>query len=189
MSIQDMQMDLERFTYTELAFMSSAVKRYFPIEGAEDIKRSILSKIDAECSRRKNLETCRLSGVRIGDADNGSLVVLSEPDYDAIPIVKFSQCPNSVDFARILRTYYPPRQRLVTWEQQSFSYYSRDNRVSIKDTYEPGYTVSEPPMNITLTSAEMELLIAFYMYHSLEERGGLRNVEISEETAEGKAGQ
>ena len=168
--------DASRFTPVELKMIHSAVMQYINDPRITEIKESILSKIEREISWRTDLHySCGHLAQWESTDGNGEISIVIN-DVSTPPLFKFASCPEAIRVQDII-SYNPASLGSFKWLPENY----KRGRGSVELSYNNSTFLPQ------LTDVNIELLFAFYMYHSLKERNVIMSgIPFTAPTAEGE---
>lgn len=165
-------MPVDHFTLEELRLIVSAVNKYINSESTDPIRDSILTKANA-ATIRQLLVTDKLAR-NLFRLNSRPEVCVSMNNPTDIPVIKFVSCPT------VINTSFIGRHSLADYYAHEFEYLNHwINIKTLRDDIDS--------QKITLDVCEVELLLSFYIYHSLCERGCLQDGVLSETSSEGES--
>lgn len=168
--------DSAKFTPAELKMVHSAVLQYINDPRIVETKESILNKIEREILWRTDLHHSCGHLARWESPDGSGEISLVISDINTPPLFKFASCPESILIQDIIR-HNPTYLNTFKWLPDP----RRNGRGSVELSYS-STSLSQ------LTDLNIELLFAFYMYHSLRERNVIMSgIPFTTPSTEGKA--
>lgn len=158
--------DAARFTPAELMLLYSSVSNYANYSAVSGIKDTVLAKIRAEANWRNswNSPYMRLS------QQSSETIEIAVRDVNDHPLFKFALCPESLTLADIRgrsTSNVSSNPLAFAWVGNTAAHGRGAVEISVPTT--------EGAQAICLDDIDIELLFAFYIYHSLKER----NVSMS----------
>ncbi len=151
--------DASKFTPAELKVIHSAVLQYINDQRIVEIKESILDKIEREIMWRSDLQLSCSRLAQWESPDGSGDISLVTTDVNTPPLFKFASCPESIRVQDIIR-HNPAYLNTFKWLPNNH----KKGRGSVELSYNTSTFLPQ------LTDLNIELLFAFYMYHSLRER-------------------
>ncbi len=186
--IASQEFDAARFTPAELKLMLSAVVQYINDPNVVELKESITSKITREFVWRADFRYPYESLARNGISSSPSEISLAVHSINSSPFFKFEACPSTLNLTDIpgYGGYYHNNPHKFIWNSYN-SYRSGRGDVELWRDH-PSANLDTPML---LNDINIELLFAFYLYHSLKERNVIMSgipftAPITERESEGE---
>lgn len=166
---------LSNFTLSELMLINSAVIHYINDDRIDSLKESLLSKISDDM-RWRSYYLARVAMTRATSEDGSQLhqaklvdlhgriaddIAVETNPNGKTPVLKFLLCPEVLSLQSLGQNNIG-NSIVLEWVKGS-----HESRTGVRISCEGG----EEDTSFTASSFHMELLIAFYIYHSLRSRG------------------